>query len=301
MKVLKWIGIIVGVIVLLIVVSGAVMYSKASKAMAAKVTVPAEAIAIPADSAAIARGRHVARALAKCADCHTEDLGGQLMIDDPAFGRITSANLTRGKGGIGSTRSDEDMVRAIRHAVGPEGRKLLIMPSIEYNDLSPEDVGAVVAYIRSMPAVDREPLPNKAGPVFRMLIATKQMPASEADLIDHSKPPRAAPPQGVTVEYGKYLAEVSGCRGCHGPGYSGGPMPFGDPNWPPSANITPTGLKLYDEASFMKLLREGTRPVSNAKVNEAMPVKFTKEMTDDEIKAVWMYLQTVPAKEYGGR
>jgi mono/diheme cytochrome c family protein len=300
-KVLKWIGIVVGVLVLLIIVSGAVLYSRAGKAISAKVTVPEEQIAIPTDSASVARGRHVARALAKCADCHTEDLGGQVMIDDPAFGRIASANLTKGKGGIGSTRSDADIVRAIRHAVGPEGRKLLIMPSMEYNDLSAEDVGAVVAYIRSLPPVDREPPPMKFGPIFRMLVATNQMPASEADMIDHSKAPRSAPPQGVTAEYGKYLAEVSGCRGCHGPGYSGGPMPFGDPNWPPSANITPTGLKLYDEASFMKLLREGTRPVSNTPVNEAMPVKFTKEMTDDEIKALWAYLQTVPPKEYGSR
>jgi mono/diheme cytochrome c family protein len=297
---LKWLGIIAGAAVLLVCLSAFVVYTKTNRRMAEKIGVPAEHFTIATDSATIARGRHVARALAKCVDCHGEDFGGQVMVDDPAFGRLVPANITRGKGGRGASLTDDDIVRAIRHGIGGDGRKLIIMPSAEYNNFSAEDVTSIVAYVRSLPPVDRELPPIKLGPVLRMLLMTGQLPASDAETIDHTKAPPVAPPPGVTAEYGRYLADVSGCRGCHGPGFSGGKIPGGDPSWPPAANITPTGLAQYDEAKFMTLLREGTRP-AGTRVNEAMPYRYTREMTDDEIRAVWTYLQTVPPKAYGGR
>ena len=36
---------------------------------------------------------------------------------------------------------------------------------------------------------------------------------------------------GPTAEYGGYLAMVAGCKGCHGPGLSGGKIAAGDPAW----------------------------------------------------------------------
>ena len=73
----------------------------------------------------------------------------------------------------------------------------------------------------------------------------------------------------------------------------------GPPGSLPAANITPEGLKTYDEAKFFLALREGIRP-SGVPINpEFMPWKLTKLMTDDEIRAVWKYLQTVPPKPYG--
>jgi mono/diheme cytochrome c family protein len=300
LKVFKWIGIVLLGLVGLIVISGFLLFRRADGRLSETVTVPAETIPIPSDSAAIARGRHVSRAIAKCVECHGDDLGGGVMIDDPAFGRVVAPNLTRGAGGVGADRTDEDLVRAIRHAVGAGGRKLVIMPSAVFNYLSADDVGAVVAYVRSMPPVDRELPPHKFGPILRMLVATGQMPASEAELIDHSTPARPSVPEGATVEYGRYIAEAGGCRGCHGDGYSGGKVLGGDPSWPAAANITPAGLVAYDEAAFTRLLREGIRP-SGSTVNAAMPVRLTREMTDTEIKALWMFLQTLPPREFGNR
>ena len=89
--------------------------------------------------------------------------------------------------------------------------------------------------------------------------------------------------------------------GCHNAVLSGGKIAAGDPSWPPAANLTPTGIGTrYDEASFFKALRDGVKP-DGAAINPAMPFRLTKEMTDDEIRAVWAYLKTVPAREFGAR
>ena len=119
--------------------------------------------------------------------------------------------------------------------------------------------------------------------------------------IDHSKSARAlAPAEGPTAEYGDYIVHTAGCAECHGPTLAGGKIDVGDPSWPPAANLTPSGLKAYDEAAFFTALRTGVRP-GGSKINEAMPWRRTKEMTDDEIRAVWLYLKTVPPREFGAR
>ena len=67
----------------------------------------------------------------------------------------------------------------------------------------------------------------------------------------------------------------------------------------PASNITPAGIGSWTEADFLRALREGVRP-GGTPIDPAMPVRYTKEMTDVELRAVWAYLQTVPAKAYGG-
>ncbi|MDA1080409.1 MAG: hypothetical protein O2973_01840 [Gemmatimonadetes bacterium] len=113
-------------------------------------------------------------------------------------------------------------------------------------------------------------------------------------------PYRIAPPEGPTADYGAYIARVGGCHGCHGETLSGGPIPAGDPSWPPAANLTPTGIGRYSETAFNTPLRTGLRP-DGSEVNVAMPIRWSKEMTDVEIKAVWEFLRGVPAKEFGNR
>jgi hypothetical protein len=84
------------------------------------------------------------------------------------------------------------------------------------------------------------------------------------------------------------------------PGLSGGKIPGAPPDWKPAANITPAGIGHYSEAGFIGILRAGTRP-DGSKIDSLMPWRLTKEMTDVELKAIYAYLKTVPAKEYGHR
>ncbi len=294
-------AIALGVLVGVLAIAACAVYFISERRVARRYALADESIPIPTDSISIARGQHLAHAIAKCTDCHKPTLAGQIFVDDPALGRFVPMNLTRGKGGLGATLKDADWVRAIRHGVGHDGRPLRLMPSVEYNNLSVEDVGAIIAYAKSVPPVDNELPGNTLGPVGRVLLVTNKMPLFAAEHIDHSARAVAlAPAIGPTVEYGGYLAHTAGCAGCHNPSFSGGPIDVGPPSWPPAANLTPAGMKGYDEASFMTALRTGVRP-GGTKIKDPMPIAWTKDMTDDEIRAVWAYLKTVPSREFGAR
>jgi mono/diheme cytochrome c family protein len=300
--VVRRLGIGFGAILLLVVLVAATVYVASEMHVNRKIPVAAESLAIPSDSASIARGRHLARAIAKCTDCHGDDFGGKVLVNAAPMGRWVPLNVTRGKGGLGAQLSDADIVRAVRHGVAPDGRKLMMMPSYEYSHLSAEDVGAIVAYVRSLPPVDRELPPSTLGPVARALIALDKLPLYEADRVDHALAPATAPPAGPTAEYGRYIARVGGCMGCHGETLAGGKIAAGDPSWPPAANLTPTGIgpRYTSEDMLFKALRDGVKP-EGAPINPAMPFRLTKEMTDDEIRAVWAFLKTLPPREFGAR
>lgn len=299
--ILRRIAMAAGALVALAVVAACVVYVMSERHVTRRYALVTEAIPIPTDSASLARGRHLVRSIAKCGDCHTETLGGSVLMDNPGMGRFVSMNLTRGKGGLGATLTDADWIRAIRHGVGHDGRGLLLMPSRDFQDLSVADLGAIIAYAKSVPPVDNDLPSNTLGPVSRTLIVTNQFPFSDAETSDlASRAPATAPPVGPTAEYGSYLAHTAGCMGCHGPTLSGGKIPGGNPSWPPAANLTPSGLTAYDQASFTTLLRTGARP-GGTKVRAPMPIEWTKEMSDDEITGVWLYLRTVSPKNFGGR
>ena len=294
-------AIALGALVGVLVIAACAVYVMSERHVSRRYVVEAESIPIPIDSISIARGQHLAHAIAKCTDCHAKSLGGQVFIDNPALGRMVAMNLTRGKGGLGATLTDADWIRAVRHGVGHDGRALRIMPSMEYNELSAEDVGAIIAYAKSVAPVDNELPASTLGPVARALLVANKLPMFTAETIDHTAHVRAlAPTVGPTAEYGNYLAHVGGCAACHNPGFSGGKIDVGDPSWPPAANLTPTGLKAYDEAAFFTALRTGVRP-GGTKIKDPMPIAWTKDMTDDEIRAVWAYLKTVPPREFGSR
>ena len=77
-------------------------------------------------------------------------------------------------------------------------------------------------------------------------------------------------------------------------------IPGTPPDWKPAANITPAGVGHYTEADFFRALREGKRP-GGAPIDPFMPFEYTRNLTDDEIRALWLYLRTVSPKPFGGR
>jgi mono/diheme cytochrome c family protein len=299
-KVLKWVGFVLGGLVGLIVLAVVVIFAVTGARFNKSYDVQPASITIPTDEASISEGEHLATSVRDCTGCHGADLSGTVMADDPAFGYLAATNLTAGQGGAGSTYTDEDWVRAIRHGVGPDSKPLIFMPSHELAAMSAEDTAEIIAYIKSVPPVDQEWDEPQAGPLVRILFITGQFPAVPAELIDHSAPPPSAPEPGVTVEYGEYLGLT--CEGCHGLTLSGGPIPGAPPEMPPAANITPhqTGLADWTEEDFFQAMREGVRP-DGSDIDPFMPYEAFSGMTDDEISALWFYLQSVEPQEFGNR
>jgi mono/diheme cytochrome c family protein len=298
-KWIGWLGLVVAGLVGIVLVCTAAVYGFSEARYRKQWAITPASIPVPTDSLAIARGDHIVHSLGGCVDCHGENLAGKKMIDDPAFGRVYSLNLTRGKGGASATLSDVDFIRAIRHGIGPNGRALKVMPSSDYDNLSDADLVSVIAYIKSLPAVDNELPPSSVGPLARALMVAGKLPLLNAEQIDHDRRHPATVTAEVTPAYGSYLASV-GCKGCHGPQLAGGPIPGGPPDWPPAANLTPAGnLKDWSEADFRNLLRTGKRP-NGIPVNAVMPWKVMGKMTDEEIGAIYLYLRSLPPQQTPG-
>ncbi|MBI3942902.1 MAG: c-type cytochrome [Chloroflexi bacterium] len=300
-RLLRWLGILLGVLLLLIVLAGVVIFVRSEMYLNQTVNVQPQAITIPTDAAAVEHGRHLLVTIGGCDSCHGQNLGGTAFIDDPALGTFYAPNLTAGKGGIGSSFRDIDYVRAIRHGVKPDGEAILFMPVADYYKLSDTDLAAIIAYLKSLPPVDNETPGNKPGLLGRVLFATGSIPPPAAVTLDQTAPhPATPPPAGPNAAYGQYLVSVA-CMGCHGPTLSGGPIPGAQPGDPPALNLTPTGsFGNWSEADFIQTLRSGVRP-GGSQLNDAMPWQNFSQMTDDELKAVWAYLKTVPPKPFGNR
>lgn len=296
-KALKWTGIVLGgLLVLALVVAGGLIVAGGAQ-LNKRYDVPTETVSIPTDADTLQRGAHVATAVSLCSDCHAANLGGQLYFEVPGMLSIPTPNLTSGAGGIGSFYTDEDWVRAIRHGVGHDGRALFIMPSQTFQYLSDEDLGAVIAYVKSMPPVDNVLPERRVEPMGRAMMALGMFPPKAVDLIDHTSPPPAAPEQGVTVAHGAYLAAT--CKECHGAELNG--KPFGPPGQEvPSPNLTPGGeLASWSEEEFLATLRTGVTP-GGRQLSDDMPWKYFGQLSDEELKAVWLYLQSLPARAQGG-
>lgn len=290
MKILKWIGYIVGGLVVVILIALVAFYFMSSQKLANNFEVTPDAVTIPTDEASIARGQHIVESMTDCVGCHLPDLGGGEFINEPGFATLYAPNITTGEGGAGATYTDEDWVRALRHGVAADGRQLLIMPSQWYNYLTDEDLGYVIAYLKSVPPVDQSwPSRQVAFVPTRPLLALGVLPFAPELIANNG--PRTNPEAAVSLEYGEYIANIAGCRECHGLDLAGGT----NPNVPVGPNITPGGpFAAYREEDFLTMMHTGVTP-GGATLSEEMPWINYGKMTDDELKALFMYLQSLPA------
>lgn len=301
----SWLGTIkraLLVLIALVVLAYVGLVVGTNRMLAATVTVPADVSPVNVPEAgnleAIERGRYLVDHQFNCKICHSQDLGGRAEIDDFLIGRLWGPNLTTGDGSVVRDFTPVDWARAIRHGVDPAGRRLMLMPSEDYFSFSDDDIGAVVAYIQSLPPIDRANRGVRLGPLGRVLLATGTVTFA-FDKIEHGAVRSTATPS-ATVAWGQVL--LTTCTGCHGPGLSGGPIPGGDPSWLPARNLTPheTGLASWTQADFFTAIREGRRPDGTA-INLPMPWQAYAGLSDTDIEAMWLYLQTVPPKALGGR
>ncbi|PTX90644.1 c-type cytochrome [Opitutus sp. ER46] len=298
MKVLKFLGYAAGTLAAAIALGATGIYFASNAKLSRHFAVNARPVVIPSSPEAIARGEHLARTRG-CVDCHGANLAGAKVMDDGAMGRIHGTNLTRGRGSRTAVFTDSDWVRAIRHGVAPDGRALFLMPSEEYSHFSDEDLGSLIAYLKTVPAVDQANVPLAFGPVTRALLAFGKMKLA-ATTIDHARIHPATVAKAVTVDYGRYLA--NGCTGCHGANFSGGKIEIGPPDWPPARNLTPhpTGdLARWTEADFVRALREARRP-DGAEISPVMPRAFAG-LDDIELRALFAYFRSLPPAATGTR
>lgn len=105
-RLLKWISLALAGLLGLLVAAAIVIFALASSKLSRTYEVEVAAVAIPNDEAAIARGEHLVRAISGCDGCHGENLGGMVLLDDPAIMTFYRANLTSGAGGEGTRLSD---------------------------------------------------------------------------------------------------------------------------------------------------------------------------------------------------
>ena len=295
-KVLKWIGIVLGSLIGLVLLAAVALYLKARSEFTARYDVQVEAVSVPTDAASIERGHHLAAIL--CMECHTSDMGGDAhFFEGGPIGSTAAPNLTPGKGGLGANFSNADFVRVIRHGVKPDGTSVFIMSSQNFAYLSDQDLGDLIAYIRALPPVDRPtPEPHVRSTFLGSVLygAGAFGHLLRAGTIQRMGELPAAPQPGLTTDYGQYLVNINGCTDCHGAKLAGGkPSAPGSPLAP---NMTPGGeLRAWSEADFASTLRTGVTPSGDQLENTFMPWKSKGKMTDEELQAIWMYLQSLPS------
>ena len=251
----------------------------------------------------VERGDYLVNTIMGCGNCHTpigpqgfdtsKALAGRLVDDSPAMHAV-SANIT--PGGAVKDWTDAEFMRAIREGIRPDGSLIgPPMPFEVYGGISDDDLASIVAYLRTVPAVENDPgkstynipLPPAWGPPITSV---------------------AAVPEGVTVEYGEYLASTLGhCTVCHTPqlptgqfdfanNLGAGGMEFAGPGGTVvSANITPNGLGKYTDEQLATLITHGTRPDGSV-LSPPMPTYFLANLKPDDVKALILYLRQLPPK-----
>ena len=255
------------------------------------------------------RGRYLVNGVVLCFDCHSQAIkdfkdlkpgeapvftklgSGRVFFEDAKM-RLVVPNITPDvETGAGSW-TDDQLARAILEGIGHDGRTLFpLMPYEDFRSLNDEDLASIIVYIRSLEPV-RNPLPKSKIPFpVSRLINTAPQPV---------KGP-VAEEAGYPVGRGRYLATVGHCAHCHTPKDKyGKPLPgmdfAGGYEIMPgirTANITPdpSGISYYDEKLFIKTMRTGH--VGARPLNAPMPWWFFKNMTDDDLKAIFDYLRTV--------
>ena len=294
-RVFKWIGIGLGSLVGLILLVVLVLFFVGNARLSKTYDFPPSNITLPTDEASLKFGKHRAEVL--CEGCHGADLSGiENWFSAGPLGTVDSANLTSGEGGFGrEATSVEDYVRAIRHGIDPEGKPIFMPAVVSTSNLSDQDLAAIIAYVKSVPPVEHVTHGHNFTPLAKIMLAAGMLGKLPVESVSHATQV-TAPAVGVSKEYGEYMVNTNDCRVCHGPKLNGGPFP--DPTIKKiSPNLTPGGeLAAWTEDQFITTIRTGVTPGGHKLNPDYMPWKDYSKFSDDELKAIWLYLQSLPAE-----
>ncbi len=301
---------------LLIVVIGLIGYLK----VAFPKVNPPKNLTVSAAPEKIARGKYLANHIVGCIDCHsTRDwtkFAGPIVPGTEGKGGEKFDRETAGVPGIFFSRNitphnlknwtDGELYRMITTGVTKEGKAIFpLMPYLSYGKMDPEDVEAVIAYIRTLPEKDGDYPESTYDFPLNLIVPT----------IPEDQKPMKRPDAEDTLKYGEYLFTIAACADCHTPMEKGKPIEgkhlaggfeFRSPltgDIVRSANITQdheTGIGLWTEEMFLtkfKTYRDSlwrNKEVKAGEFNTAMPWLLFAGMEDGDIKAIYRYLKTVP-------
>lgn len=278
---------------------------------------PPAQITVPMTAERIARGNYLFNTLLDCNGCHSERdfsrLGGPFVAAargkgaplplEGLPGKVFAPNITPDREtGIGNW-TDGEKIRAIREGISKDGQMLFpIMPYPGYRYLSDEDVQALVAYMNTLPPV-RNAVP-RTSITFPASMFVKGVP----EPVTRPIPP--VDPYGGEI-YGEYLVTISGCEECHtqqkrgqadpAMRFAGGRVFASPQGTVVSANITPdkdTGIGNWDFLRFRDRMHS-FRIYKNTELPKAGPERFTlmpfeayADLTDHDLEAIFLYLQS---------
>ena len=268
---------------------------------------------------AVARGDYLVNTIMACGNCHSprdaegkfiagKALSGGLTFDTPAF-LATAPNITPDKEtGIGAW-SDAEIKRALVEGIRPDHGKLAgvalaaIMPANFYKALLPDDLAAVIAYLRNVPAVRNE----VAEPRYRLPVQRVPYPDAETGF--------TAAMMADPARHGAYLATIGHCMECHAAwskgasdyttGFGRGgrvfPLREGTPDSLTStaANITqhPTrGIGAWSDAEVGRAITHGIARDGHA-LKPPMAYGFYAGLKDADLKDIIAWLRTIPPLE----
>jgi mono/diheme cytochrome c family protein len=277
----------------------------------------APTIAIELTPERVERGRYLAHHVSVCMDCHsTRDwtlfsappkkenwgAGGEKFSPAEGFpGNFYAKNITPAV--LGSW-TDGEIVRAITTGVSKDGEALFpVMPYHAFGKMDQEDIYSIVAYLRTLPAVEREIPERSIDFPVNLIINTMPAPAQFT----------SKPNPSETLAYGKYLIGAAACVECHSntkngqriPGSEfGGGMEFKyEAGVTRSANITPdlqTGIGHWDKQTFVQRFKSYgdstfVLPTIGAKdLNSPMPWVMYAGLSTEDLEAMFTYLQSLP-------
>lgn len=251
----------------------------------------------------IKRGEYVAR-LSDCTACHTAQGGqafaGGYRLETP-FGAILSSNITSDKEtGIGNW-TQEQFARAVRHGVGSHGYLYAAMPYNAYAKLTDRDLTDLWAYIRTIPAVKNEVVENQLPFPFnqRWTLAGWNLMFFDDAVF------KPALDKNAEINRGAYLVDGPGhCAACHTSknllgGDSSNYLQGGTLEGWHAPDLTPNphvGLGSWNQEDIVSYLKSGTNrfTASSGPMTEAVE-NSTQYMTDDDLRAIASYLQSLPA------
>lgn len=275
-KLFRWLGYGVGAIAALVALAVISIWALSERALAEKVDPAKSQLAAPTE-AQLADGTRQLTILG-CVSCHGPGLQGRKFVDIPGVATIHAPNISR----LAPAMSDAQLDHAIRQGIGYDGRAMFIMPSQQYQFLTDQEVAALIAGIRRLPAAGSEQPPIKLGPKGRVGIALGKFPNIPTRIAAYRGNP--LPDLGPATATGRHLVQTR-CSDCHGADLKGQELEPGTV----SADLSIVGA--YDAEQFRTLLRTGVA-AGNKKLGLMGSVARDdfSHMTDQEIDAIHDYL-----------